>query len=186
MLMLCLKVWCLSRQSWEGASISAVQICFKNCQKHLQLCISIPNYVSLMVGTEKSLRNVIDISGYPPKQRKYWEIYSWRPWDFLRPKRVEGREKSRGRRGLGRDFPIPPKFWWTPEILLIINLSTGMDQEIHPCGHKELKNYFNGSSCTFFSSHDGWAEFLTSIVLWLWQRNTTFFCLQHIWREIKP
>ena len=32
------------------------------------------------------------------------------------------------------DFPIPSEFWWTTDILLIINPSTGMDQEIHPCG----------------------------------------------------
>jgi len=32
------------------------------------------------------------------------------------------------------DFPIPPEFWWSTDILHIINSSTGMDQEIHPCG----------------------------------------------------
>ena len=32
------------------------------------------------------------------------------------------------------DFPIPPEFWWSTDILLIINSSTGMDQEINPCG----------------------------------------------------
>ena len=27
------------------------------------------------------------------------------------------------------------EFWWSTDILLIINQSTGMDQEIHPCEH---------------------------------------------------
>ena len=31
------------------------------------------------------------------------------------------------------DFPIPLEFWWSTDILLIINPSAGMDQEIHPC-----------------------------------------------------
>ena len=45
--------------------------------------------------------------------------------------------KSRGSREISRakgmDFPIPTEFWWSTDILLIINPSTGMDQEIHPC-----------------------------------------------------
>ena len=32
------------------------------------------------------------------------------------------------------DFPIPPEFWWSTDILLIINPSTGMDEEINPSG----------------------------------------------------
>ena len=36
--------------------------------------------------------------------------------------------------GQGMDFPIPPEFWWSTVILLIINLSTEMDRKIHPCG----------------------------------------------------
>ena len=33
------------------------------------------------------------------------------------------------------DFSIPPEFWWSTDILLIINpIPRGMDQEIHPCG----------------------------------------------------
>ena len=36
-----------------------------------------------------------------------------------------------------RLYPCSTKtrdFWWSTDILLIINPSTGMDQEIHPCG----------------------------------------------------
>ena len=36
------------------------------------------------------------------------------------------------------DFPIPPEFWWSTDILLIINSSTGMDQVIHPCGQGRI------------------------------------------------
>ena len=32
------------------------------------------------------------------------------------------------------DFSTPPEFWWSTDILLIINSSLGMDQEIHPSG----------------------------------------------------
>ena len=46
----------------------------------------------------------------PPRRGRYWEIS----------------------RAEGMDFPIPPEFWWSTDILLIINPSTGMDQEIHP------------------------------------------------------
>ena len=63
----------------------------------------------------------------------------------LTPKRFpETREISRGRclreilRAEGRDFPIPPEFWWSTDILLIINSSTGMDQETHPCGQGRI------------------------------------------------
>ena len=38
----------------------------------------------------------------------------------------------------GMDFPIPPEFWWSTDILLIINPSTGMDQEIYPCGQGRI------------------------------------------------
>ena len=31
------------------------------------------------------------------------------------------------------DFPFSPEFWWSTDILLIIYLSVGMDQKIHPC-----------------------------------------------------
>ena len=30
------------------------------------------------------------------------------------------------------------EFWWSTDILLIINQSTGMDQEIHPCGQGRI------------------------------------------------
>ena len=36
------------------------------------------------------------------------------------------------------DFLIPPKFWWSTDILLIINPSTWMDQEIHACGQGRI------------------------------------------------
>ena len=36
------------------------------------------------------------------------------------------------------DFQIPPEFWWSTDILLIINSSTEMDQEIHPCGQGRI------------------------------------------------
>ena len=75
----------------------------------------------------------------PPKGGRYWEIHPRRPRDFPRPERFpegEARGKSRGSREISRaegmDFPIPPEFWWSTDILLIINPSTGMDQEIHP------------------------------------------------------
>ena len=35
-------------------------------------------------------------------------------------------------------YTIPPEFWWSTDILLIINPSTGMDQEIHPCGQGRI------------------------------------------------
>jgi len=43
-------------------------------------------------------------------------------------------------RAEGMDFPIPPEFWWSTDILLIINpsSSSGMDQEIHPCGQGRI------------------------------------------------
>ena len=51
-------------------------------------------------------------------------------------------EKSRGSREISRAggiyFPIPPKFWWSTDILLIINPSTGMDQGIHTCGQGRI------------------------------------------------
>ena len=37
-----------------------------------------------------------------------------------------------------RDFPIPPSFWWSTDVLLIINPPTEMDQEIHPCGQERI------------------------------------------------
>ena len=45
------------------------------------------------------------------------------------------RETSRAE---GMDFPIPPGFWWSTDILLLINSSTGMDQEIHPSGQGRI------------------------------------------------
>ena len=41
-------------------------------------------------------------------------------------------------RAEGIDFPIPLEFWWSTDILLIINPYTGMDQEIHPCGQGKI------------------------------------------------
>ena len=113
MLMLCLKVWCLSRQSWEGASISAVQICFKNCQKHLQVCISMPNYVSLMVGTEKSLRNVI-ISGYPCSTKTTEVLRNL----FLTPMRFPETEEGWGSRKISRAEGIGEGFPNTSQVLV--------------------------------------------------------------------
>ena len=50
--------------------------------------------------------------------------------------------KSRGSREIlraeGMGFPIPPEFWWSTDILLIINPSTVMDQEIYPCGQGRI------------------------------------------------
>ena len=81
----------------------------------------------------------------PPKRGRYWEIHPRRPRDFPRPERSpegEARGKSRGSREIwraeGMDFPIPPEFWWCTDILLIINPSTGMDQELHPCGQGRI------------------------------------------------
>ena len=69
----------------------------------------------------------------------YWVVHPRRPRDFPRPERCpegEAQGKSRGLREISRaegmDFTIPPEFWWSTDILLIINPSTGMDQEIHP------------------------------------------------------
>ena len=39
---------------------------------------------------------------------------------------------------VGMDFPIPPKFWWSMDILLVINPCTGMAQEIHPSGQGRI------------------------------------------------
>ena len=36
------------------------------------------------------------------------------------------------------DFPIPPEFWWSTDFLLIINPSSGMDQEIHYSGQGRI------------------------------------------------
>ena len=41
-------------------------------------------------------------------------------------------------RAEGMDFLIPPEFWWSSDILLIINPSAGMDQEIHSCGQGRI------------------------------------------------
>ena len=60
----------------------------------------------------------------PPKRGRYWEIS----------------------RAEGMDFPIPPEFWWSTDILLIINSSTGMDQEIHPCGQGRIDSVKLNSS----------------------------------------
>ena len=64
-----------------------------------------------------------------PKWGRYWEIHPWRPRDFPRPERFpegEARWKSRGPSVGGvRTFSI-------------INPSTGMDQEIHPCGQGRM------------------------------------------------
>ena len=38
------------------------------------------------------------------------------------------------------DFPIPPKFWWSADILLIIYPFTGMDQEIHASRQGRIDN----------------------------------------------
>ena len=83
------------------------------------------------------------------------------PRDFPRPERFpegKARGKSRGSREIlraeGMDFPIhpsswqcrytlPPNFWWSTDILLIINLSTGMDQEIHPCGQGRIDRFIS-------------------------------------------
>ena len=41
--------------------------------------------------------------------------------------------------GVGEmDFPIPPEFWWSTDILLIIKTTSGMDQEIHPSGQGRI------------------------------------------------
>ena len=34
----------------------------------------------------------------------------------------------------GDGFPIAPEFWWSTDILLIINPSRGMEQEMNPGG----------------------------------------------------
>ena len=49
-----------------------------------------------------------------------WEI----SWDLRGLKIIS--------RADGMDFPIPPEFWWSTDILLILNSFRGMDQEIHP------------------------------------------------------
>ena len=81
----------------------------------------------------------------PPKLGRYWEIHPLRPRDFPRPSRFPSGfalGKSLGSRKIswasGMDFPIPPEFWWSTDILLIINSSTGMDQEIHPSGQGRI------------------------------------------------
>ena len=92
-----------------------------------------------------SLLMMTDCIRAPPRRGRYWEIHPRRPKDFPRPERFpegEARGKSRGSREISRaegmDFPIPPEFWWSTDILLIINSSTGMDQEIHPCGQGRI------------------------------------------------
>ena len=70
---------------------------------------------------------------YSTKTREILEIQSPTPMRFPEGK---ARRKSRGSREISRaewvDFTIPTEFWWITDILLIINPSTGMDQEIHP------------------------------------------------------
>ena len=36
------------------------------------------------------------------------------------------------------DFTIPPEFWWSTDILLIINPFIAIDQEIHPYGQGRI------------------------------------------------
>ena len=56
----------------------------------------------------------------------------------IRKSLPDAQEISRDPRAEGMDFPIPPEFWCSTDILLIINSSTGMDQEIHPCGQGRI------------------------------------------------
>ena len=66
-----------------------------------------------------------------------WTIHPRWPKDFPRPKSYpegEAREKSWGSREISRaermDFPIPPKFWWSTDILSASSFLQGVDQEI--------------------------------------------------------
>ena len=36
------------------------------------------------------------------------------------------------------DFPIPPKFWWSTDILSSSIFLQGVDQEILPCGQGRI------------------------------------------------
>ena len=81
----------------------------------------------------------------PQKLGRYWEIHPLRPQNFPQPSRFPSGYalgKSLGSWEISwasrMDFPIPPEFWWSTDILLIINSSTGMDQEIHPCGQGRI------------------------------------------------
>ena len=79
-----------------------------------------------------------------PRRGRYWEIHPRRPRGFPRPERFpKGVDfaplalgKYLGPRGMY--FPIPPEFWWSTDILLLINSSTGMDQKIHTCGQGRI------------------------------------------------
>ena len=56
----------------------------------------------------------------------------------------DGRKISRGRssreilRAEGMDFPIPPEFWWSTDILSASIFLQGVDQEILPCGQGRI------------------------------------------------
>ena len=59
--------------------------------------------------------------------------------------------------GVGDGFPNT-EFWWSTDILLIINPSTGMDQEIHPSRQGRIDSVKINASplrmreCVMFSS----------------------------------
>ena len=73
-----------------------------------------------------SKKGVMDLGNPSPTTKRFPEAQVTSPGS---------REISRAE---GMDFPIPPEFWWSTDILLIINSSTGMDQEIHPSGQGRI------------------------------------------------
>ena len=118
---------------------------FTNCvpQTFMQRRINQSVNFKLLLGQHPLC--IVDCIRAPPRRGRYWEIHPRCPKDFPRPERFpegEARGKSRGSREISRaegmDFPIPPEFWWSTDILLIINPSTGMDQEIHPSGQGRI------------------------------------------------
>ena len=67
------------------------------------------------------------------------------PPNFPRPKRFpegEARGKSRGSREIwraeGKDFPIPPEFWWSTDNLSASIFLQGVDQKFLPCGQGRI------------------------------------------------
>ena len=53
---------------------------------------------------------------------------SWDPRDF--PREILRAE--------GMDFPIPPEFWWSTDILSSLIFLYGVDQKILPCGQGRI------------------------------------------------
>ena len=99
----------------------------------MQHCIHQIKFLSFSKSVFLKWEKRTDCIRAPPRRGRYWEIHPRRPRDFLRAKlegNLEGRGKSRGRRGWISQFL--PSFGGVRTFSSSSILSLGMDQEIHP------------------------------------------------------